>query len=596
MSDNQTKEPKIKGGSFVIEKADLDRILTPEDFTEEHRMIAETVRDFIDGEVVTRDEEIEKLNYDLTVELLQKAGDLGLLGADVPEEFGGIGLDKVSSTIISESLAKGSSFALSFGAHVGIGTLPIVFFGTREQKEKYLPDLASGAKIAAYCLTEPTSGSDAMSAKTTAVLSDDGDHYILNGSKLYITNAGFADIFIVYAKIDGEHFTAFIVEKEMEGFTLGPEEKKMGIKGSSTRPLYFEDVKVPKENLLGEIGKGHRIAFNILNIGRYKLAAGSVGAAKEAVELSTKYANTRKQFETPISNFPLIRKKLAEMNIRTFAVESMVYRTAGLLDEAMQDIDYTADDAGTLAAAAISDYAIECSINKVFSSENLDVIADEGVQIHGGYGYIQEYKIERLYRDSRINRIFEGTNEINRLLIPGTLVKKALKGELALLQKAQALQNEILQILPNQTFEGVLEQEGHFLEMSKKIFLLVGGLAVQKYGTKLEKEQEVLAGLADMMIDIFALESVLARTNKQASRTSEEKALNMIEMTKVFAYEAFLRVESVAKELLTTIESGDMLRMQLSVLKKLTRSNPVNTNQYKRSIAARVIHNERYTV
>ncbi|MEK5059037.1 acyl-CoA dehydrogenase [Paenibacillus sp. FSL H7-0326] len=596
MSDNQTKEPKIKGGSFVIEKADLDRILTPEDFTEEHRMIAETVRDFIDGEVVTRDEEIEKLNYDLTVELLRKAGDLGLLGADVPEEFGGIGLDKVSSTIISESLAKGSSFALSFGAHVGIGTLPIVFFGTREQKGKYLPDLASGTKIAAYCLTEPTSGSDAMSAKTTAVLSDDGEHYILNGSKLYITNAGFADIFIVYAKIDGEHFTAFIVEKEMEGFTLGPEEKKMGIKGSSTRPLYFEDVKVPKENLLGEIGKGHRIAFNILNIGRYKLAAGSVGAAKEAVELSTKYANTRKQFETPISNFPLIRKKLAEMNIRTFAVESMVYRTAGLLDEAMQDIDYTADDAGTLAAAAISDYAIECSINKVFSSENLDVIADEGVQIHGGYGYIQEYKIERLYRDSRINRIFEGTNEINRLLIPGTLVKKALKGELALLQKAQALQNEILQILPNQTFEGVLEQEGHFLEMSKKIFLLVGGLAVQKYGTKLEKEQEVLAGLADMMIDIFALESVLARTNKQASRTSEEKALNMIEMTKVFAYEAFLRVESVAKELLTTIESGDMLRMQLSVLKKLTRSNPVNTNLYKRSIAARVIHNERYTV
>ncbi|WDH84785.1 acyl-CoA dehydrogenase family protein [Paenibacillus urinalis] len=596
MSDNQTKEPKIKGGSFVIEKADLDRILTPEDFTEEHRMIAETVRDFIDGEVVTRDEEIEKLNYDLTVELLRKAGDLGLLGADVPEEFGGIGLDKVSSTIISESLAKGSSFALSFGAHVGIGTLPIVFFGTREQKEKYLPDLASGAKIAAYCLTEPTSGSDAMSAKTTAVLSDDGEHYILNGSKLYITNAGFADIFIVYAKIDGEHFTAFIVEKEMKGFTLGPEEKKMGIKGSSTRPLYFEDVKVPKENLLGEIGKGHRIAFNILNIGRYKLAAGSVGAAKEAVELSTKYANTRKQFETPISNFPLIRKKLAEMNIRTFAVESMVYRTAGLLDEAMQDIDYTADDAGTLAAAAISDYAIECSINKVFSSENLDVIADEGVQIHGGYGYIQEYKIERLYRDSRINRIFEGTNEINRLLIPGTLVKKAMKGEIALLQKAQALQNEILQILPNQTFDGVLDQEGHFLEMSKKIFLLVGGLAVQKYGTKLEKEQEVLAGLADMMIDIFALESVLARANKQAARTSEDKSLNMIEMTKVFAYEAFLRVESVAKELLTTVESGDMLRMQLSVLKKLTRSNPVNTNQYKRSIAARVIHNERYTV
>ncbi|MCM3782616.1 acyl-CoA dehydrogenase family protein [Neobacillus mesonae] len=596
MSDNQTKEPKIVGGSFVIDQVDQNRVLTPEDFTEEHRMIAETVRDFIDGEVVTRDEEIEKLNYELTVELLRKAGDLGLLGADVPEEFGGIGLDKVSSSIISESLAKGSSFALSFGAHVGIGTLPIVFFGTREQKEKYLPDLASGAKIAAYCLTEPTSGSDAMSAKTTAVMSEDGEHYILNGSKLYITNAGFADIFIVYAKIDGEHFTAFIVEKEMEGFTLGPEEKKMGIKGSSTRPLYFEDVKVPRENLLGEIGKGHRIAFNILNIGRYKLAAGTVGAAKEAVELSSKYANTRKQFETPISSFPLIRKKLAEMNIRTFALESMVYRTAGLLDEALQDIDYNAADAGTLTAGAIADYAIECSINKVFSSENLDAIVDEGVQIHGGYGYIQEYKIERLYRDSRINRIFEGTNEINRLLIPGTLVKKALKGELALLQKAQGLQNEILQLVPNQTFEGLLEQEEHFLEMSKKIFLLTGGLAVQKYGTKLEKEQEVLANLADMMIDIFALESVLARTQKQIARTSEAKAANMIEMTQVFAYEVFLRIESLAKELLTSVESGDMLRMQLSVLKKLSRNTPVNITKLKRSIAARVVDNERYTI
>lgn len=596
MSENQTKQPKIVGGGFVIDNPDLDRILTPEDFTEEHRMIGETVRDFIEGEVVPKDEHIEKLDYELTVDLLRKAGELGLLGADVPEEFGGIGLDKVSSTIINESLAKGSSFALSFGAHVGIGTLPIVLFGTTAQKQKYLPDLATGTKIAAYCLTEPTSGSDAMSAKTTARLSDDGEHYILNGSKLYITNAGFADIFIVYAKIDGEHFTAFIVEKDLTGFSLGPEEKKMGIKGSSTRPLFFEDVKVPKENLLGEIGKGHRIAFNILNIGRYKLAAGTVGAAKESIELSAKYANTRKQFETPISNFPLMRKKLAEMNITSFVMESMVYRTAGLLDEAMQNIDYSSNDGGAQAAAAVSEYAIECSINKVYASEGLDFIADEGVQIHGGYGYIQEYKVERIYRDSRINRIFEGTNEINRLLIPGTLVKKALKGEIALLQKAQSLQGELLQLVPGQTFEGTLEQEAHYLDMSKKIFLLAGGLAVQKFGTKLDKEQEALANLADMMIDIYALESALLRTRKHIARTSEEKAANMIEMTQVFAYEAFQRIEALAKETLASVESGDMLRMQLSVLKKLTRSNPTDTVALKRSIAARVVKNERYTV
>lgn len=596
MADNQTKEPKIRGGSFIIDNVDVNRIVTPEDFTEEHRMIGETVRDFIDGEVIPKDEELEKLNYDLTVELLQKAGELGLLGADVPETFGGIGLDKVSSAIITEYFAKSSGFALSFGAHVGIGTLPIVYFGTTEQKHKYLPDLASGVKIAAYCLTEPTSGSDAMAAKTTARLSEDGEHYILNGSKLYITNAGFADIFIVYAKVDGEHFTAFIVEKEMEGFTLGPEEKKMGIKSSSTRPLFFEDVRVPKENLLGEIGKGHRIAFNILNIGRYKLAAGTVGAAKESIELSAKYANTRKQFETPISSFPLIRKKLAEMNIITFVMESMVYRTAGLLDEALADIDYGHPDAGIHSASAISDYAIECSINKVFASEGLDFIADEGVQIHGGYGYIQEYKIERIYRDSRINRIFEGTNEINRLLIPGTLVKKALKGELALLQKAQGLQEELLQMVPGQEYEGVLGQEDHILDMLKKIFLLAGGFAVQKLGTRLEKEQEILGNLADILIDVFALESALLRTKKQLARVSEEKAMNMVEMTKVYAYEALQKAEAIAKETLSSLETGDMLRMQLSVLKKLSKLNPLDKVALKRKIADRVVLNERYTV
>jgi alkylation response protein AidB-like acyl-CoA dehydrogenase len=591
-----TANAKIIGGSFIIDDIDASRVATPEDFTEEQRMIGDTTRDFIEGEVIPHDERIEKLDYELTVQLMRKAGELGLLGADVPEQFGGLGLDKMSSTLINETLAKASSFALSIGAHVGIGTLPIVFFGTPEQKRKYLPKLATGELIAAYCLTEPTSGSDALGAKTTARLSDDGKHYILNGSKLYITNAGFADIFIVYAKVNGTDFTAFIVERGLPGFTLGPEEKKMGIKGSSTRPLFFEDVHVPAENLLGEIGKGHLIAFNILNIGRFKLAAGCVGAGKEAIELASKYANTRQQFNTPIAKFPLIGKKLAEMNILTYVMESMVYRTAGLFDEALRDLDYNAPDAGAKSAKAIAEYALECSINKVFASEALSAVADEGVQIHGGYGFIQEYKIERIYRDSRINRIFEGTNEINRLLIPGTLVKKALKGELPLLQKVQALQGEILSLTPGQTFGGVLEEEAHLIGMAKKIFLMVGGIAVQKYQTALEKEQEVLSHLADVMIQVFAAESALLRTRKLIAKFGAEKAANAIDMTQTFVREAFETVESRAKEALAAMESGDTLRTQLSVLKKLTRQNPVDTVAVKRRIAARVIQGEKYIV
>ncbi|KIL40220.1 acyl-CoA dehydrogenase [Gordoniibacillus kamchatkensis] len=591
-----TTHGKIIGGSFMIGDLDPARVATPEHFSEEQRMIGSVTRDFIEGEVVPHDEHIEKLDYDLTLKLMRKAGELGLLGADVPEQFGGLGLDKVSSTIISETLAKGSSFALSIGAHVGIGTLPIVFFGTPEQKQTYLPKLATGELIAAYCLTEPTSGSDALGAKTTARLSEDGKHYILNGSKLYITNAGFADIFIVYAKVNGTDFSAFIVEKGLPGFTLGPEEKKMGIKGSSTRPLFFEDVHVPAENLLGEIGKGHLIAFNILNIGRFKLAAGCVGAGKEAIGLAAKYAGTRQQFNTPIAKFPLIGKKLAEMNMMTYVMESMVYRTAGLFDEALQDLDYSAPDSGAKAAKAIAEYALECSINKVFASEALSFVVDEGVQIHGGYGYIQEYKIERIYRDARINRIFEGTNEINRLLIPGTLLKKALKGELPLLQKAQALQSELLSLMPGQVFDGVLAEEAHLIAMAKNIFLMVGGIAVQKYQLDLEKEQEVLAGLADIMIQVFAAESALLRTRKLLAEAGESKAANAIDMTQVFVRQAFDIVESRAKEALAAMESGDTLRTQLSVLKKLTRQNPVDTVAVKRRIAARVIKGEKYIV
>ncbi|WP_028596310.1 acyl-CoA dehydrogenase family protein [Paenibacillus assamensis] len=591
-----TKGTKVKGGSFIIEEVEASSVVIPEDFVEEQRMMMETTRDFVEGEVVPHDEAIEKLDYELTVKLIRKAGELGLLGSDVPEEYGGLGLDKVSSTLINETLAKASSFALSVGAHVGIGTLPIVFFGTSEQKRKYLPTLASGEKIAAYCLTEPTSGSDALGAKTTAKLSEDGQHYILNGSKIFITNAGFADIFIVYAKVDGKDFTTFIVERDMEGFTVGPEEKKMGIKGSSTCPLFFEDVKVPIENVLGEIGRGHIIAFNILNIGRFKLGAGCLGAAKEAIELSSKYANTRTQFGKPLSAFPLIGKKLAEMNIRTYVTESMVYRTSGLIDTSMKDIDQTQPDAGQLLAKSIAEYALECSINKVFASEVLDFVADEGVQIHGGYGFTQEYKIERIYRDSRINRIFEGTNEINRLLIPGTLVKKAMKGELPLMQKAQSLQAELMQLVPGQTFEGTLEHEAHLLSMAKKIFLMIGGLAVQKYAMELDKQQEVLSNLADVMILVYAMESALLRTRKMIAKIGEAKAAHAIEMTKVYIHEAFDDVDRFAKEALATMETGDVLRTQLSILKKLTRNTPMDTVAMKRGIAARVIGAEKYIV
>ncbi|MFC5649766.1 acyl-CoA dehydrogenase family protein [Paenibacillus solisilvae] len=587
------------GGRFVVEDMSPEAMVTPEDFTEEQRMIESAARAFLAGEIRPRDAEIESLNYELTVELMRSAGELGLLGADVPEAYGGLGLDKVSSTLLAETLAEASSFALSIGAHVGIGTLPIVFFGTPEQKQRYLPDLATGQKIAAYCLTEPASGSDALGARTTARLSPDGKHYVLSGSKIYITNAGFADVFIVYAKVDGEHFTAFIVERGLPGFSIGPEEHKMGIKGSSTCPIYFDDTPVPVENVLGQVGKGHLIAFNILNIGRFKLAAACVGSAKETIALAAKYGSTRKQFGRAISSFPLIGAKLADMNIVTYVMESMVYRTAGWFDDMLRNVEAEAGNAGSDAAKAISEYALECSILKVFATEALAFVADEGVQIHGGYGYIREYKIERIYRDCRINRIFEGTNEINRLLIPGTLMKKALKGELPLLRKARSLQAELLQPLPLPSFDEPLAKETFRIQQSKKIFLAVGGLAVQKYGLALEQQQEVLALLADMMIQIFAMESASLRTRKMLlndSSASNAKTQNAIEMTVIFVQEAMERVERYARTALSAIEEGDSLQTQLSILKKLTRSPAVDTVALKRNVASRIIRSEQYTL
>ncbi|MEK3883413.1 acyl-CoA dehydrogenase family protein [Paenibacillus sp. PL2-23] len=594
-------DKKRFGGRFIVEDSRPESVVTPEDFTEEQRMMSLAAQQFLEAEIVPNDEAIEGLDYELTTRLLRKAGELGLLGADVPEAYGGIGLDKVSTTLLAETMARASSFALSVGAHTGIGTLPIVFFGTPEQKRKYLPELAMGTKIAAYCLTEPASGSDALGARTTAKLSESGTHYVLNGSKLYITNAGFADVFIVYAKVDGERFTAFIVERTMPGFSVGPEEHKMGIKGSSTCPLFFEDVPVPVENVLGEIGKGHHIAFNILNIGRFKLGAACLGSSKETIELAAAYANTRKQFGRTISSYPLIAAKLADMNIRTFALESMIYRTAGFIDETLRESGAEGDEAdsegaGMRAAKAIAEYAIECSIVKVFGSEALDGVIDEGVQIHGGYGYVREYKVERIYRDSRINRIFEGTNEINRMLIPGTLLKKAMKGELPLLEKAQALPRELLGPMPLPDFSEPLSKEAYRVSQAKKTFLAVGGLAVQKLGTRLEQEQEVLCVLADLMIQIFAMESVLLRSQKLLRGRGAGEAELAALMTEVFVQEAMEKIEGLAKTALSALERGDGLQMQLSVLKKLMRAPLADTISLKRNIAALVIRSEQYVV
>jgi alkylation response protein AidB-like acyl-CoA dehydrogenase len=593
---SNTVEKEIIGGSFLIEDLDAADIYTPEDFSEEHLMIAKTTEDFVVKEVVPQLEKMEDHDFEISRKLLTKAGELGLLGADVPEEYGGLGLDKISSSLITEKFARGRGFSISYGAHVGIGSLPIVLFGNEEQKKKYLPELATGEKIAAYALTEPGSGSDALGAKTTARLNAEGTHYILNGEKQWITNSAFADVFVVYAKIDGEQFSAFIVERGFLGVSTGPEEKKMGIKSSSTRTLILEDVAVPKENLLWEAGKGHLIAFNILNIGRYKLALGCVGAAKRAFEVSVKYANERQQFKRKISSFSLIQEKLANMAISTFASESSVYRTVGLFENRLGALSDEKQKDGRELAKAIAEYAIECSLNKVFASETLDYVVDEGVQIHGGYGFMSEYEIEGAYRDSRINRIFEGTNEINRLLVPGTLVKKAMKNELPLIQKATALQQELMMLMPVEVGTESLDQEKYLVSMAKKIFLMTSGLAVQKFGPKLEQEQEVLSNLADIISEIYSMESVLLRTEKAIAKSGADKAKQKLLYTEVYCQEAFNRIEAHAKESIIAIEEGDMLRMMLSALKKLTRHTPVNVIKKKRDIAVLLLEEERYVV
>lgn len=593
---SETTEKVFKGGGFLIEDVKAEDILTPEDFTEEHKMIAKTTEEFVKNEVWPVIDNLENHEFDKSVELLKKAGELGLLGADVPEEYGGLELDKITSSLITEKMSLAGGFSITHGAHVGIGSLPIVFFGNEEQKQKYLPALATGEKLAAYALTEPGSGSDALGAKTTAKLNEAGTHYVLNGEKQWITNSAFADVFVVYAKIDGEKFTAFIVERDFPGVSTGAEEKKMGIKSSSTRTLILEDAEVPVENVLGEIGRGHVIAFNILNVGRYKLAIGGVGGAKHAIEVATKYANERKQFNTPISKFRLIQEKLASVAANTYANESAVYRTVGLFEQRLGGLTKEQLNEGNEVAKSIAEYAIECSMNKYMATELLDFAVDEAVQIHGGYGFMQEYEVERMYRDSRINRIFEGTNEINRMLVPGTFMKKALKGELPLLQKAQGLQEELMTMMPEPVGDEPLEQEFYLLKNAKKIGLLVAGVAAQKYGEKLEKEQELLVNIADIAAEVYNMESAILRTQKSLDQDGVEKSQQKLNLTQVYVQEAFNRIEAHTKETLIASDEGDSLRMMLGALRKLTRHDPINVIEKKRDIAAAIIEAEKYVV
>lgn len=567
-----------------------DDVFTPEDFSEEHRMIAETTRQFIDNEVIPRVDELEKHDWNLARELVKKAADLGLIGANIPEEYGGLGLDQTSGALVGENIGRCASFATTLGAESGIGLLPITFFGTEAAKQKYLPKIASGELITAYALTEAGSGSDAMAAKATARLSADGTHYLLNGEKMFITNGGFADIFIVFAKVDGDKFSAFIVERQ-EGVTPGAEEHKMGIKGSSTTPLVLSDAKAPLENLLGEIGKGHKIAFNTLNIGRFKLGAMCIGGMKLMMHESIRYANERQQFGKSISSFGAIKSKLGEMAIRTWIGEAMIYRTLGMIETAIGD---TTDPNAKMTA--IEEYSAECSIIKVALSEYCNFVADEMVQIYGGYGYSADYPAERAYRDSRINRIFEGTNEINRMLIPGRLMKSALNGKLALLPAAKALMDEILtpQMASFDDDESLLAAELKLAKNAKKVGLMTLGTAAQKYMMTLADQQEILLGIADVIMDAYAMESAILRTQKLAASQGEAAAARYIDMTRVFCNDAVERIDASAKNTLAGMAEGDELRTLLAALRRFTKLTPVNTIAARQRIADAMIGANKY--
>lgn len=587
-------ELALKGGGFLLAEVTPEQIFVPEELNEDHLQLKKMAHNFVEKEIAPKIEELEEQEEGLMRGFMRQAGELGLLGLEVPEEFGGLSMDKYASVVVGEEVPRGASFAVAFAAHTGIGTLPIVYFGTPEQKAKYLPGLATGEKIAAYCLTEPGSGSDALGAKSTAVLNAEGTHYLLNGTKQFITNAGFADVFLVYAKVEGK-LTNFIVEREMSGVSLGPEEKKMGIKGSSTRQVILEDVKVPIENVVGDVGRGHVVAFNILNVGRFKLAAAAIGSAQLALEVTLKYAGERKQFGVPLSTFGAIQAKIAEVATQSYLAESVVYRTAGLMEEGFYGLDLTGD-CRKEASKALEEYAIECSLNKVLASEVLDLSVDEGVQIHGGYGFIREYPIEHMYRDSRINRLFEGTNEINRLLVPGTLLKRAMTGELPLLAAAKAVSKDLLSGGLGSDEEG-LAGLAKMAQKAKKLFLMTAGLAVQNLGNDLKDNQYVLMGLAEMVLQIYALESGVLRAQKvqEMDVTIEHKAF-VEKAATLGTFGAMNILEQHAKEVLCAVEKGDSLSTVLAGMRKLVRRPNVDMIGLRQEIASLVIEKGKYPV
>jgi alkylation response protein AidB-like acyl-CoA dehydrogenase len=591
----ETKEIK-KGGSFLFEETLPGEIFVPEDFTEEHKMIIETTERFVKNEVIPHMEKLEHKDFELTRQLMKKAGELGLLGSDVEEKYGGTQLDSIASLLIVEHSAAAGSFGIALNDHTGIGSMPLVFFGTKSQKEKYLPRMVRGEKIGSYALTEPSAGTDALSIQTTARLSPDGRYYILNGTKQFVTNGGFADIIFTYAKVDGDKMTAFILEREFEGISTGPEERKMGIRGSSTCSIFLDNAKVPVENVLFEVGKGHVVAFNILDLGRFKLAAGSVGTAKLALENCVKYAKGRVQFGRPICQFGLIKHKIAEMATRTYIAESMVYRTGGLIDRILATVDRSAEDVGRQSAKSISQYAIECSINKVYCSEMIDYVADEAVQIYGGYGYIEDYPVERIYRDCRIFRIFEGTNEINRLIILGFLMRKALKNELPFFATAERLNEELAAIEPVPFHPGgkPLVYQKKLVDRAKKMFLYLCNAAAKKYGMGLEEQQEILGALADVAIEIYAMESGLLRALKCVETHGEQESKLKIEMVQLYVNDAILRIASYIQNALGAMESGEELEKDLSMLRKASQLTPADTVKLRRTIADRIIEAEKY--
>ncbi|HEV2422386.1 MAG TPA: acyl-CoA dehydrogenase family protein [Candidatus Acidoferrales bacterium] len=594
MATTTVSQNLARGGGFLISSSTSDDVFTPADLTGDQKLIGQTAEEFVTKEVLPLVPELELHSKGLMAQVLKKAGEVGLLGGGIPEEFGGSDLDKVSAALLSEKLAAYASFAVTHGGHSGIGTVPIVYFGTEEQKKKYLPRIATGEIVSCYCLSEPQAGSDALASRTRAALSPDGKNWILNGQKMWITNGGFADLFVVFAKVDGEKFSCFLVERGAPGFSAGAEEKKMGIKGSSTVALFFENTPVPKENLLHEVGRGHIVAFNTLNSGRFSLGAYCLGGAKKVLESASKYSKERTAFGRQLAQFGLIDAKLAEMTIRIFAAESMIYRIAGQVDAATAAAPegVTKTEQGM---RMLEEYAIESSISKVYGSETVDYCVDEAVQIFGGYGYHEDYPVARAYRDSRINRIFEGTNEINRMLIIQMLMKRAMAGILPLIPAAMKLAEEVLAGPPmEESASGEFAQEERIVASSKKLFLLAAGAAVQRFREQLAEQQEIVAALANVVMEIYAMESCLRRAQKTAKRNAGGSSSVMADATRVFISDAADRAEREARTALAGTVEGDALRTQLAVLRRFTKRDAIDTIALRRRIAAAVLSGDRY--